>query len=131
MINIGDFYAEKLVAQLLSAKTAEVPVIAEQLPRMEVASAQCCTMLSHRRKLVATHASNFTLPTLRVFERGQVDYLRERAVATFRDADNLARQGEWKDAVVALDRAIALHPEQLDWLHRSAKLRLYLGDVDG
>ncbi|HEX2473934.1 MAG TPA: protein kinase, partial [Lacipirellulaceae bacterium] len=124
--------AETLVEQLLSADMADVPSIAGQLatyggragPLLHDAFAAAEASSDAKKQLRAALA-------LRELERGQVDFLRDRAVAIFERADAHARRGEWKQAAVLLDQAIALHPDEIDWLACSAKLRLYEGDVAG
>jgi tRNA A-37 threonylcarbamoyl transferase component Bud32/tetratricopeptide (TPR) repeat protein len=121
-----------LVEQLLSADAADVPGIARQLasyggragPLLHEAFADAEASGDAKKQLSAALA-------LREFERGQGDFLRDRAVTIFEVADKLARRGEWHDASRALDHAIALYPDDVGWLHRSAVLRLHLGDVDG
>jgi tetratricopeptide (TPR) repeat protein/predicted Ser/Thr protein kinase len=123
---------ESLVAKLLSADAAEVPAIVRQLasysgragPLLHEAFADAEASGDAKKQLSAALA-------LREFERGQGDFLRDRAVTIFEVADKLARRGQWHDAARALDHAIALYPDDLGWLHRSAILRLHLGDVDG
>ena len=124
--------AETLVEQLLSADTAEVPQIAEQLGRYGGRAAP----LLHEAFVAAELSGDakkqlHAALALREFEHVQVDFLRDRAVAVFDRADGLARRGEWKRAADSLDRAIAMCPHYPDWLHRSAILKLYIGDIDG
>jgi tetratricopeptide (TPR) repeat protein/predicted Ser/Thr protein kinase len=121
-----------LVEQLLLADTADVPEIAGQLaayggragPLLHDAFDAAAASGDEKKQLHAALA-------LREFERGQVDYLRDRASAVFQHGDELASRGDWKQASNAFDRAIALYPDDLSWLHRSAILRLHVGDVDG
>jgi tetratricopeptide (TPR) repeat protein/predicted Ser/Thr protein kinase len=123
---------ETLVEQLLSADTADVPAIIRQLapyggragPLLHEAFAEAEVRGDANKQLSAALA-------LREFERGQVDFLRDRAVSIFERADELARRGQWNQAAVLLDQAIALHSNEIDWLACSAKLRLYKGDVAG
>jgi tetratricopeptide (TPR) repeat protein len=123
---------ETLVEQLLSAKVADVPAITGQLgpyggragPLLHDAFAAAEASGDAKKQLRAALA-------LRELERGQVDFLRDRAVSIFERADELARRGEWNQAAVLLDQAIALHPNEIDWLACSAKLRLYEGDAAG
>jgi tetratricopeptide (TPR) repeat protein len=124
--------AETLVEQVLSADAADVPAIAAQLapyggragPLLHDAFAAAEASGDAKKQLRAALA-------LRELERGQVDFLRDRAVSIFERADEHAREGEWREAAVLLDQAIALHPDEVDWLACSAKLRLYVGDVAG
>ena len=68
---------------------------------------------------------------LRVFERGHADFLRSHAFGVFDRAEEFAHRGKFEQAALELDRAIALHPDEPDWLCRSAILRLYQGDING
>ena len=123
---------EALVQQLLMAETADVPEIAGQLasysgritPMLHDAFTDAKASGDAQQQLHAALA-------LRVFERGQADFLRSHAFGVFDGAEELAHRGKFEQAALELDRAIALHPDEPDWLCRSAILRLYQGDIDG
>jgi len=124
--------AETLVEQLLAAETADIPEIAGQLARYGGRAAPLlheafAAAEANEDEQMQLHAAL----ALREFERDQVDYLRDRAFVVFQDVDELGRRGEWKQAALVLDRAIALRPDELDWLICSAILRLNQGDLEG